>query len=101
MKLVVLRLFVLTTVTLTVRAACPPNVDDDSLYHCLDPEFILLDDTIQCDARTCAWDLQRLDADAAPRICQTIDIVPSQIPNVPDLLEPCLWWQMLYGNREY
>jgi len=72
---------------------CPSN----SIYHCDDPDEIIDDSTVYCDWDTCEWDLDRLSPDAKPQLCRGIMILPEAIDTLPDTLEPCLLWEMLYG----
>jgi hypothetical protein len=71
----------------------------DSIYYCDNP-FVLdvieaNDPTIGCDSSTCEWDLTLLDPKQKPGICGSIVVDPDTLDRLADLLEPCLWWDML------
>ena len=84
----------------TAAAACPEDTSN-SLDHCDNPLVILSDKGIACNVDTCRWDFSQMDQKQPPTSCQAVTIVPEQIDSLPDLLEPCLWWEMLYGNLSY
>ena len=71
------------------RVDCPVGV-----AYCDNPFDILDDPTVACDEETCAWLVTLLDPDSQPVICRSIQLVG----DVPDFLEPCLWWERLYGG---
>lgn len=73
---------------------CPTN----DLYSCENPLIVLPDPTIYCDPETCLWDLTLLDSQSPPLACQAVLLDERRIASVPDLLEPCLWWELLYGR---
>ena len=73
---------------------CP----EDSIYHCNDPTRIMDDPTVACNYDSCRWSLGRLDPDLPPVICRSITIVDPD--SLPDYLEPCLWWEMLFGGMQ-
>ena len=82
-------------------SSCPPEAEEESLYYCDNPDDNFLDDTVHCDTTTCRWDLDALDPDQAPIRCQLVnDLGISTIQNLPDYLEPCLWWEMMYGRLQ-
>jgi hypothetical protein len=72
------------------RIDCPVGV-----AFCDNPFDILVDPTVACDEETCAWLVTLLDPDSKPVICRSIQLVGDDIP---DFLEPCLWWELLYGD---
>jgi len=94
------------------QAGCP-NTNEKDLYHCQNPTLLSIfadDDFISCDLVTCEWRLQELDPDVPPSVCTTLDLKESvESSNVkiveelviPDLLEPCLWWEMMYGDLSF
>jgi hypothetical protein len=73
------------------RIDCPVGV-----AYCDDPFDILDDPTVACDQETCAWLVTLLDPVSKPVICRSIQLVGDG--DVPDFLEPCLWWERLYGG---
>lgn len=90
---------------LVIRVAdaepCQGSVRNDAysgIYTCWDPTVVLVDPTIQCDPDTCLWDLDALDPANPPGPCEAVRLVEEQLSNLSDLLEPCLWWEMLYGD---
>jgi hypothetical protein len=74
------------------REDCPAN----SLYHCDNPNTIMGDPDVACDIDTCEWDTSFLRPDREPTLCQSITI--TNVSALDDFLEPCLWWEMLYGD---
>jgi hypothetical protein len=72
------------------REPCPTGI-----AFCDDPFDILDDPTVACDEDTCAWLITLLSPQAKPLICQSITFVGD---TAPDFLEPCLWWEILYGG---
>ncbi|GKY98902.1 hypothetical protein MPSEU_000846000 [Mayamaea pseudoterrestris] len=79
-----------------LQTKCPK----DSIYHCNDPSLVDAndDDSVKCDLDTCRWVLGALEEKARPKLCQGIQIEPDQTDSISDTLEPCLWWEMLYGE---
>jgi hypothetical protein len=76
--------------------SCP-----DSLYYCSDPETVLPDPTIRCVQSTCEWDFAALDPQNKPHFCQSIVFVPPvNTSALPDILEPCFWWDFLFGDLQ-
>jgi hypothetical protein len=75
--------------------ACP---EEKSIYYCDNPVIVLPDPAIHCDAVTCQWDLDLFDPANTPQACASIKLNDREIDSLPDLLEPCLWWEMLYGK---
>ncbi|GAX22616.1 hypothetical protein FisN_14Hh252 [Fistulifera solaris] len=73
----------------------------EDIYTCTDPEVMLADLTIQCDPATCLWNLNAFNPGQPPEPCAAILLLEQQIADLPDLLEPCLWWEMLYGDLGY
>jgi hypothetical protein len=71
------------------RIDCPVGVG-----YCDNPFDILIDPTVACDVETCAWLVTLLDPTSKPVICRSIQLVG----DVPDFLEPCYWWETLYGG---
>jgi hypothetical protein len=71
------------------RIDCPTGVG-----YCDNPFDILVDPTVACDEETCAWLVTLLDPVSKPVICRSIQLVG----DVPDFLEPCYWWEALYGG---
>jgi hypothetical protein len=71
------------------RIDCPVGV-----AYCDNPFDILVDPTVACDEETCAWLVTLLDPANKPDLCRSIQLVG----DVPDFLEPCLWWELLYGG---
>jgi hypothetical protein len=74
------------------RSDCPT----DSLYYCDNPSLIMTDPDVMCDMDTCKWDTSLLRPDREPAPCRSIVI--TNVSTLDDYLEPCLWWQMLYGD---
>ena len=76
---------------------CPSN----STLHCDNPiaaEAIWSQDpTVQCDSVTCEWQTQLLDRHNKPIHCVNLEIVQASDP-VADFLEPCLLWELIYGE---
>lgn len=70
---------------------------DDSIEYCKNPNTILQDETVGCDPETCKWDLELLDPERKPYFCYSISINTDSIHRLPDFLEPCYWWEILYG----
>jgi hypothetical protein len=74
------------------RSDCPT----DSLYYCDNPSLIMSDPDVMCAMDTCKWDTSLLRSDREPAPCRSIVI--TNVSTLDDYLEPCLWWQMLYGD---
>jgi hypothetical protein len=77
------------------------NTAYPAIYTCTDPEVMLADPTIQCDPVTCLWNLNAFNPGQPPEPCAAILLLEQQVADLPDLLEPCLWWEMLYGDLGY
>lgn len=73
------------------RDDCPK----DNVRYCDNPNTIMYDPDVYCDVDTCLWDTKRLRQDRKPTLCQNIAII--NVDNLDDYLEPCLWWEMMYG----
>lgn len=80
-------------------AVCPEDAQG-SLYHCDNPLLILPDPAIRCNAETCLWELNFIPNEK-PAPCEALRFVEREIDNLPDLLEPCLWYEMRYGKLDY
>lgn len=78
-----------------------PNTAYSGIYTCVDPAIVLADPAIQCDPETCLWNLDLFNPEQPPEPCLAILLLEQQIANLPDLLEPCLWWEMLHGDLGY
>lgn len=92
----------LLNVSVTNAEPCQStNTAYSPLYTCVDPEVVLGDPAIQCDPVTCLWNLDLFNPDLPPEPCAAILLLEQQIENLPDLLEPCLWWEMLHGDLGY
>jgi hypothetical protein len=77
------------------QVECPTN----SVYHCNEPNrYVMIDPTVACDPKTCRWNLSLLSPFRQPYICR--GIVVQENMRVYDVLEPCLWWQTLYGDKD-
>ena len=76
----------------------------DDIYHCRDEKEVDKKTQIKCDKKSSEWDLNDLEEDQPPEICGPAYIAvgqPETMPapgEVPDELEPCLLWSMLYGS---
>lgn len=71
------------------RVDCPGGIQ-----FCDNPFAIMDDPTVECNEDTCAWLITLLDPGQKPAVCRNI-IITGQ---VSDYLEPCLWWEILFGN---
>ncbi|GAX10732.1 hypothetical protein FisN_14Lh252 [Fistulifera solaris] len=91
------------SVSLFERSNAEPCVNTayEDIYTCTDPEVMLADPTIQCDPATCLWNLNAFNPGQPPEPCAAILLLEQQVADLPDLLEPCLWWEMLYGDLGY
>lgn len=78
-----------------------PATGYSPIYTCVDPDVVLGDPAIQCDPVTCLWNLDLFNPDQPPEPCAAILLLEQQIDSLPDLLEPCLWWEMLHGDLGY
>ena len=60
------------------------------------------DPTVGCDPLTCRWDLALLDPEEPPLPCVglNMDQLITDITTFPDPIEPCLWWEILYGDYQ-
>ena len=98
-----LLLFVLTALGClqSLSASCPPVADEDRIYYCQDPQDILTDSTVKCDPTTCRWDVNALDPNQPPVLCLLTRMEEDDIDTVQDLLEPCLWWEIMYGRLQH
>jgi hypothetical protein len=74
---------------------CPQN----SIYHCDDPSSALwdVDPTVICDRQTCEWRTGLFSPDLKPVHCANLEFIRASDP-VPDFLEPCLLWELIYGE---
>ena len=76
---------------------CPVN----SIDHCDDPSTAdaiwNLDPTVECSRETCEWQTQLFSPTTKPIHCRNLDIIRASDP-VTDFLEPCLLWELIYGE---
>jgi hypothetical protein len=74
---------------------CPQN----SIYYCDDPSSVLwdVDPTVVCNRQTCEWQVNLFDPDRKPVHCNNLEFIRASDP-VPDFLEPCLLWELIYGE---
>jgi hypothetical protein len=74
--------------------SCPQN----TIYYCDNPLNILNDTSIVCNPVTCEWNLTALDPAMKPSACGAVEINTTQ--KVADRFEPCLWWEIMYGDMQ-
>jgi len=90
-------LLLLLNVVQVTAQDCPAN----SVDHCDDPEAANAiwsqDQTVFCSRQSCAWQTQLFSSDTKPIHCRNLDIIRASDP-VPDFLEPCLLWELIYGE---
>jgi len=83
------------TIANNEREDCPER---GSIWYCDNPARVMDDPTVNCNWNNCRWVVGDLDPENKPSLCRAIVIVD---PNtIPDFLEPCLLWEMVYGNLQ-
>ena len=76
---------------------CPTG----SMYHCDNPTTAdavwSVDPTVQCDPETCEWQTNLFSPTEKPVHCVNLEIIRAS-DQVSDFLEPCLLWELIYGD---
>lgn len=58
------------------------------------------DETVECSWENCRWNLQLLDPARKPSLCLYLNPEDIEEDTVPDFLEPCYWWERMYGDMQ-
>ena len=76
----------------------PPVDYVDDIFHCSDPTQIA---GMSCDPQTFLWELDSLDPVNMPKQCEGLNSTQADLTKqTDDLIEPCLWWHLYYGDLE-
>ena len=76
---------------------CPSN----TIFFCDNPDLAnalwSVDNNVSCDPDSCAWVTENFDANSKPVHCSNLAILSGEDP-VSDWLEPCLLWELIFGE---